>query len=645
WLTNRSLEDLARVGHLTSLDEPTQRRIVNLITSYRCFPAVEVRAHLMKNENIAISVSTICYILQNHDLVSEPTIKFGSSSIMIWECFSSHGVSSYCKVDATQKFERRNENRHKRAHIKSYYYENYHKRINNDNIELMPRNTPTKNPKICIIGAGTSALLLNEAGIKNVTILEYQGRVGGRFHTHYFTEDPNDERRLYGELGAMRLPYIEVFDTIDYLNEYNKFDNPDKEIQTINFIYSNPNGLYYYNNKKDSNGKMITKAYSTTVNISQLGFPDSIPDNYVGLWNEALLPFFLELDIDFTKGLKALKRYDQYTAYSYLKEVFLPAKLPTKWEDYDEIISAIEMHEMGIGMQRLPNAFLSLIKKANYNLKYNSEVYKLEKTDDGRNVKVYWKTNGMEESDVFDRVVVTAPLGCVRHWDLPSTLSYDKRRVIRELDYLNEGRIFLQFKSRFWEKSPLDTGGIQTTSNIGIVGGTSSTDLPVRTVVYPSYYVGLPENGSGVLLASYTWDNDATKYSAYTEEERFELALKDIVTLHGEIARKEWIPGKENNKARYWTNDKTVAGGAYARYGAGQLEYLMGAMMRSEDFIHWAGEHTDIHNAWIVGALNSGVRIVKEILRENLMNDEWLKLKNMKLLKYWNGNLNDYKGY
>ncbi|CAG8483527.1 6036_t:CDS:1, partial [Racocetra persica] len=224
-------------------------------------------------------------------------------------------------------------------------------------------------------------------------------------------------------------------------------------------------------------------------------------------------------------------------------------------------------------------------------------------------------------------------------------LSYGKQRAIRELDYLNAGKIFLSFKNRFWEKSPLETGGLQTTSNVGIVGGTSSTDLPVRTVVYPSYYQGLPTNGSGVLLASYTWGNDAAKYAPYTEEERFELALKDIVTLHGEIARKEWISGKENNKAHYWTNDKTVVGGAYAKYGPGQLEFLMGAMMRPEDCIHWAGEHTDIHNAWIVGAFNSGVRVVKEILQENLMNDKWLKLKDMRLLKYWNGNLDAYAGY
>jgi monoamine oxidase len=209
------------------------------------------------------------------------------------------------------------------------------------------------------------------------------------------------------------------------------------------------------------------------------------------------------------------------------------------------------------------------------------------------------------------------------------------------LYYSNAGKIFLQFKTRFWEQS-----GQPTTSGVGIVGGSSITDLPVRQVVYPSFYQGTSANNSaGVLLASYTWGNDAAKYAPYSEEERFKLALKDVVTLHGEVAIEEWIEGKDNNKAHYWTNDKTVVGGAYALYGPGQLGKLMEAMMRSEEYIHWAGEHTDIHNAWIVGALNSAVRVVREILLENLMKDRWSKLKKSRLLKYWDGNLEAFEGY
>ncbi|CAG8504585.1 17092_t:CDS:2, partial [Cetraspora pellucida] len=563
------------------------------------------------------------------------------------------------------------------AFLKDYYYYNtYHKRINNENIEVNPRNAPKENP----------TLLLKKAGIDDITILEYQDRIGGRVHTHYFTDDPDDERRLYGELGAMRLPFVQdrpdlsphqlVFDTIDYLNEYNKNNDPDKELKLIPFIISNPNALYYFNNKKAPSGEIMTNNYSESiVDVKQLGLPDSIPNHYLKLWSDAIKPFLDELDANFTNGLINLKRYDSHTAYSYLKEIYLPKVLPNKSADYEEIISAIELQEVGTGefyqfgfvnavidsytfgspnyelswrtidkgMQRLPNAFLPMIKKENINLKYNSEVYKLKKTRDDK-VKVYWKNNEKHVSQTFDRVIVTVPLGLVRHWDLPLKLSYGKRSAIRELDYGFAAKIFLQFKSRFWEKSPNETGANPTTSNVGIVGGITYTDLPIRVLVYPSIYQNISADKPGVLLASYTWDNDAIKYGQFSEEEKFELALKDLATIHGDIVYKEWVPGKENNKAQYWANDRT-SGGAYAQFGPTQLESLMGAMMRPEESIHWAGEHTDIHCAWIVGSLNSAVRVVKEILFANLMGDKWNELKNLRLLKYWNGNIEAFKGY
>ncbi|RIB25388.1 hypothetical protein C2G38_2031086 [Gigaspora rosea] len=565
-----------------------------------------------------------------------------------------------------------------------YYYDVYHKR-------KLILYVPCFLLEICIIGAGMSglfsSLLLKKAGTDDITILEYQDRVGGRIHTHYFTDDPDDEKRLYGELGAMRLPYVKdrpdlsqhqlVFDLVEYMNEYNKKDDPNREIKLIPFIFSNPNALYYYNNKKASSGEIMTSDYSESATVKQLGLPDVIPDNYLDIYLDALQPFFDELDKNFTNGLMYLKRYDNHSTYSYLREVYLPKVLPSKKpQDYDIIISAIEEQELGgdafrhfgfvstvietytfsdpnyniswntidKGMQRLPNSFLPMIKKENINLKYNSEVYKLDKTNDGK-IEVFWKNNGNKVSEIFDRVIVTVPSGVVRHWDLPLTLSYGKRNAIREMDYELAEKIFLQFKSRFWEKPPSETGANPTTSDAGIVGGVSVTDLTIHAIVYPSYYVNISADKPGILLVSYSWNRDALVFGQFSEEERFELALKDLATIHGDIAYKEWVPGKENNKAKYWPADKTVGGGAYAYYGVGQVETLIGAMMRPEESIHWCGEHTDIHFSWIVGALNSAVRVVREILLDNLMNDKWFELKNTRLLKYWNGNLEAFEDH
>ncbi|CAG8465125.1 18704_t:CDS:2 [Dentiscutata erythropus] len=552
------------------------------------------------------------------------------------------------------------------------------------------KRTVTKSPKICIVGAGLSglfsALLLKEAGIKDVTILESSDRVGGRVYTKYFTADANDDKRLYAELGATRFPIVEghpelsqhqlVYDTITYLNEYNKVNNPDSVMNLTSFKTFDKNALYYFNGKKDANGSIITKGIAFGgAKTTALGYPDSIPDGFLDMWDDALAPFFDLLDKNFTNGIETLKLYDSFSAYDYLKDIYFPTKLPQSMAPYEEVMKAIEMNVLGTGifssygfvdltlneyefgspslnitqktidkgMQRFPNAFLPLIQKENYTLNYNSEVTKLE-MGENQTVKVYWKNGDTTSSEVFDRVIVTAPLGNVYHWELPQAFTYYKKRALRELTCMNAARVYLQFKSRFWEESPLVTGAPKTSTNLGIFGGATSTDLPIRFIVYPSQYAGTPTNSSAILLASYVWDSSATKFSPYTTDELYDAVLKNLVTLHGDIAKTEWVSGSDNNIAFNWAQYKHSIGGAFEMFSAGQTDDLLGAMMRPEISVHWAGEHTDIQTGWMVGALSSGARVVKEILLANGMDSQWATLKNSTLLKYWNAQL-DFKGY
>src|ERR1044072_7629066 len=70
--------------------------------------------------------------------------------------------------------------------------------------------------------------------------------------------------------------------------------------------------------------------------------------------------------------------------------------------------------------------------------------------------------------------------------------NYIKRRAIRELNYGNAAKIFLKFGSRFWEKEKNETEETEETEKTKktkpVVGSNSTTDLPLRTVIYPSYY-------------------------------------------------------------------------------------------------------------------------------------------------------------
>lgn len=131
-----------------------------------------------------------------------------------------------------------------------------------------------KSKDIAIVGAGMSGLMtyliLHQAGVKNVTILEASKRLGGRIRTQYMTGGPFNYS--YQEMGAMRIPESTLFSGERYTihdhqlvfqlaEEMNRINNHDKvlNIDFVPFIQSSPNGLMYYNEQKLESGLPPTR--------------------------------------------------------------------------------------------------------------------------------------------------------------------------------------------------------------------------------------------------------------------------------------------------------------------------------------------------------------------------------------------------
>ncbi|MDR7000157.1 monoamine oxidase [Neobacillus niacini] len=91
------------------------------------------------------------------------------------------------------------------------------------------------------------------------------------------------------------------------------------------------------------------------------------------------------------------------------------------------------------------------------------------------------------------------------------SFSYFKRRAIREINYMAATKVGIEFKSRFWEKA-------------GQFGGKSITDLPIRFTYYPSQGIGT--KGPAVMLASYTWADEAMTWNGLSDEDRIQYALR-----------------------------------------------------------------------------------------------------------------------
>lgn len=134
-----------------------------------------------------------------------------------------------------------------------------------------------KNKEIAIVGAGMSGLmsylLLTQAGMKNLKILEAGQRLGGRVHTEYLSGGPFDYS--YQEMGPMRFPYTYqdtttgeslnisdhrlVFQLADEMNSLNGH-NKNLSVDFINWVQSNSNGLVYKNGFKLPSGLPPTVA-------------------------------------------------------------------------------------------------------------------------------------------------------------------------------------------------------------------------------------------------------------------------------------------------------------------------------------------------------------------------------------------------
>lgn len=165
---------------------------------------------------------------------------------------------------------------------------------------------------------------------------------------------------------------------------------------------------------------------------------------------------------------------------------------------------------------------------------------------------------------------------------------------IRQLHYDASAKILFQCRRRFWEEDD------------GIFGGGTITDLPIRNLYYPDHG---RETGRGVILASYTWSEDAQRWGSLKPEDRIVQALEDVAEIHPQITQ-EFEVG-----ASWMWHDDEFAGGAFALFDPGQQTLLHDDIIKPEGRIHFAGEHASLYHAWIQGAFESGLRAAIDVHR------------------------------
>ena len=138
------------------------------------------------------------------------------------------------------------------------------------------------------------------------------------------------------------------------------------------------------------------------------------------------------------------------------------------------------------------------------------------------------------EKHTYSHVISTLPMPNLRTIDLSgSKLDVVQSNALRESDYGPSLKIGIRFTEAWWTHGE-DRDG----NKFNIVGGQSFTDLPIRTVVYPSYGVN-SSTPSTTLIASYCWTYDSERLGSLigTGQQEYEdqlkaLVLADLAAVH-----------------------------------------------------------------------------------------------------------------
>jgi monoamine oxidase len=446
--------------------------------------------------------------------------------------------------------------------------------------------------RVVVIGAGmaglAAALELKRHG-HEVVVLEGQNRVGGRVHTlRRFAPG------LSAEAGAMRIPRAHAL-VLEYCRRFGL------ELQP--FVMANPRTLVCI-----GDCRMTAEAADADPSL----LPFEVDEHERGrsataLWEAAIVDVRAELDAGGPQAWDSIAaRLDQYSIYEFLRARgfseaavemfailnFVEADLNTAVMEFlrEDLGGAyVDMQYICGGMDRLP---LALYEDLKDEVRFGAEVVAIDQ--DAASVTVHYRTIAGHYSVTGDRAVCTLPFPVLRNVEVLTPFSHEKQKAIRQLNYHDSTKILFQVRRRFWEQDD------------GIVGGSTVTDLPVRRIVYPSPDPARDQERA-VLLASYTWGQDASRWGAMDEETRIEQALEDVARIHPAVTA-EFEVGASHS----WGDDPW-ARGAFVLFNPEQQTQLPHHIAAVEGRVHFAGEHCSLWHAWIEGALESALRAAREV--------------------------------
>ncbi|WP_242057590.1 flavin monoamine oxidase family protein [Halobacillus yeomjeoni] len=474
-----------------------------------------------------------------------------------------------------------------------------------DMISIIKNGLPkTDTPKkVLIIGAGMAGLvagsLLKKAG-HEIAIIEANDRVGGRI----YTDRSSFSDGAYLDFGAMRIPenHKLVFEYIMKFNlPYNRFLNTSPKdiifangVKTTRAAYEQNPDILNFPLEPHEKGKTAAQLLVEAVQPFHTLYKNSTPEEQKRLMEKfdrysienflRFNPLGPSLSPNAIRLVKVLVGIEGFAELSFTNILF-------------DIVNTVfnedlQFYEITGGNDQLPKSFLKDLKAHIY---FNEKVLRISNLKN----KVIVQTRNLKTGEFHtfqgDYIVLAIPFSVFQFIEvIPyETFSFEKWKAIRELHYVAAVKVAIEFKRRFWEEQ-------------GLQGANMITDFPNRFTYTPSPMS--PEQTSGVVLASYSWGDNAKLWSALTEQERIYQALQDLAKIHGDEVYKEY-----QNAASFSWGQNPYSAGCFTLYKPNQAANFPDIINRPEGRIHFAGEHASDFHGWIEGAIQSGVRAAHEV--------------------------------
>jgi monoamine oxidase len=449
---------------------------------------------------------------------------------------------------------------------------------------------PSKPKKVIVIGAGLSGLVAAHELTKlghDVIVLEAQHRVGGRVLT--LREPWADD--LYVEAGAARIPDNHAV-TLHYVQEFGLPMTP---------FY--PAGARMFS----IGGKRIRTRTDGEFDLHEAPLPLKDDERVDGLWpllEKYVKPALAELGDPWTLDMTsaAARKYDATSFNVYLRQLgaseaaidllewpWATAKLDrisclwTLREIAFESQETTRTHIVG-GNDQLPRAFASRLRER---IHYGAPVVRIEQ-DTSRVRAIAQLKTGEHLAFEADRLICTVPFPKLRDVETAPAFSAAKRKAINELSYDTIVRTALQCRTRYWEKDGFNGFGV--------------SDTPQQI-----WHFTHDQPGPRGLLVSFLSGPIGEVVGDMEPEKRDRFIIDEMERAH---------PGLKANLetmfVKIWHKDPWTKG-ALGIPGPGQLTSILLGAEQPEGRVHFAGEHLSRFQGWMQGALESGLRAMREV--------------------------------